>query len=194
MKLVSIDIETTGLDPRKHQILEFAAVVFDPQPKLFDDDGKPVERERWKMFEGLIRHDEIVGQPYALQLNNEILQELAGVKKTHRTIYRNTNALIAAFDEWTREVGARDEKDKIWIVGKNFAAFDDRFLCEHDAWNQVRRYHRILDVGSLLFRPADNKIRDLKECLAILGIDKEIEHRAIDDALDVATIVSRFFA
>ncbi len=38
MKAISIDIETTGLDPNKHVVLEVGAVIFDTQQSINDLD------------------------------------------------------------------------------------------------------------------------------------------------------------
>ena len=194
MKLVSIDIETTGVNPNFCQIIEFAAVVFDPQPQIADPETGEVkrDRERWATFEGLVKHDVIIGEPYALQMNQEILAEIAGAKETYRTIYDSPWKLIQEFIQFL--LPHRDGTTKLHPAGKNFCNFDLQFLKQVDGWENVPLRRRCLDVGSLVFNPNDGEIRDLKKCLEVVGIRKEISHRAIDDAMDVATIVSRFFA
>lgn len=190
MRLLSIDIETTGLDPKVCSTLEFGAVLFDPQPDL----NEPAVSRRWKTFERLINHSYIHGEPYALQLNQEILAELAGVKATHRQRIAAAE-LGPQVAEWLRLEGVNSE-NKATIVGKNYDAFDGRFLERVPGWTQfisplVER--RTLDVGSLCFRPDDGKVVGLEACLEMLGVKAEVNHRALDDALQVATVVSRFF-
>lgn len=192
MKLLSIDIETTGLDPSTCSVLEVGCVLFDPQPDL---NSTPQER-KWKTFERLIEHSRIQGEPYALQLNQEILAELSGVKKTHRQIIKAAE-LGSQVAQWLRLEGVSAE-NKATIVGKNYDAFDRQFLNRVPGWNQfispiVER--RTLDVGSLFFNPEDGKVVNLTSCLKVIGVDKhDVSHRALDDALDVATAVSRFFS
>lgn len=190
MKLLSIDIETTGLDPVTCSTLEVGCVLFDPQPDL---SLTPVER-RWKTFERLIEHTRIQGEPYALQLNQEILAELAGVKKTH-IAQIPASQLGPQVAKWLRLEGVNAE-NKATIVGKNYDAFDRQFLNRVPGWNQfvsplVER--RTLDVGSLYFRPDDGKVVGLEACLKTIGADATVSHRALDDALQVATAVTRFF-
>lgn len=194
MRLVSIDVETTGLDPEHCQIIEFAAVCFDPQPLLAVDGHVNEKGRRWTQFEGLIHHDRIVGEPFALQLNREILSELAGTKATHRTIYPNAEALVVDFGVWLIEQGFGPEREKrAFATGKNYGTFDLQFLKRVPGWSKLPFNPRVLDVGSLCFNPADGYLPNLQQCLESVGIRKEITHRAIDDARDVATVVSRFF-
>ena len=190
MKLLSVDIETTGLDPSTCSVLEVGAVLFDPQPDL---SAPPVQR-RWQTFERLIRHKQIQGEPYALQLNKDILAELCGVKKTHISIVKAAS-VGPALAEWLRSYGI-SESNKATIVGKNYDAFDRQFLNRVPGWNAfvgplVER--RTLDVGSLYFCPDDGKVVGLEACLQTIGADTTVSHRALDDALQVATAVSRFF-
>ena len=195
MKLVSIDIETTGLDPETCQVLEFAAVCFDPDPLIAVDGHVNEKGRRWTQFEGLIKHDVIVGDAYALQMNQEILAEISGAKETYRTIYPDAESLVIDFGVWLVEQGFGPEREnRAFAVGKNYASFDLQFLKRIPGWSKLPFNHRTLDVGSLCFNPADGRIRNLKDCLEVLGIRKEISHRAIDDARDVATVVTRFFA
>lgn len=200
MKLLSIDIETTGLDPSYCSTLEVGAVLFDPQPKINPDGRNTAVSSgggtipRWRTFERLIAHSRVVGEPYALQLNQEILAELAGVKKTHRQIIKAAE-LGPQIAQWLRLEGVNAE-NKATIVGKNYDAFDRQFLNRVTGWNEfvsplVER--RTLDVGSLYFRPDDGKVVGLEACLKTIGVDQPVAHRALDDALQVATAVSRFF-
>lgn len=61
MKYVSIDLEMSGLDSEKHQILSFGAIIEDTENKLpFNLIPK---------FYGVILHREIVGSPRAIGMN-----------------------------------------------------------------------------------------------------------------------------
>ena len=86
-----------------------------------------------------------------------------------------------------------DDKNKGFIVGKNFAKFDDRFLEKIPGWELLPLHHRMLDPGSLCFNPKDGEILNLTKCLERVGVRKDVGHRSLEDALDVATVVSRWF-
>jgi DNA polymerase III epsilon subunit-like protein len=189
MKLISIDIETTGLDPATCHVLEIGAVIFDPQPEL-----DPAIRFRPATFERIIKCSRIQGEPYALQMNADLIAEIAGTKKTHVPI-RTAVEMVGDFRDFLEE--NLEEGEKATIVGKNYDAFDRQFLNRVNGWNVVtknRLARRVLDVGSLCFCPDDGEVQNLTKCLAKLGVRDEVTHRALDDALQCMTVVTRFFA
>lgn len=188
MKLLSIDVETTGLDPARCGILEVGAVLFDPKPVIGN-------KSRWQFFECLVDNQFIQGEPYALQMNKEILAEICGVHKTHREKYK-ANVIPVVFRDWLLSHDVTKD-NKVTIVGKNYCSFDEKFLSKLPGWSAYVAplcERRVLDVGSLYFDPADGKILNLESCLGRIGVQTVVRHRALDDATDVATAVSRFFA
>ena len=66
MRYVSIDIETTGLDPETCQILEIGAV--------WDDWTKPIDE--LPVYHRLVVHKEYRGSAYALALNADSAEAL----------------------------------------------------------------------------------------------------------------------
>ena len=68
MPYVSIDIETTGLDPETCQILEIGAV--------WDDWTKPIDE--LPVYHRLVYHKEYRGSAYALAMNANLLKQLSG--------------------------------------------------------------------------------------------------------------------
>lgn len=192
MKLLSIDIETTGLRPEAgHQILEIGCVLFDPQPTIVKEGHVDSPGTRWQTFECLIRPPTIIGDPFALQMNQEILQELAGVKPTHIPIYDDVNLVVPAIRKWLHKHGVGQEK--IHACGKNYGMFDSRFLEYLPGWDQMPLSHRVLDPGSLCFEPSDGEILKLDTLLEKAGKAGLVTHRALDDALAVATLVTAVF-
>ena len=68
MKYLSIDIETSGLDPENNQILSIGAIVEDTDNKLsFDEIPK---------FHVCILADQLIGSPFALQMNKELIEAM----------------------------------------------------------------------------------------------------------------------
>jgi hypothetical protein len=65
MKYISIDIETTGLDPVNCQILSIGAVIEDTNNKLPLSD--------LPRFHGVISHENITGSVFAINLNKELI-------------------------------------------------------------------------------------------------------------------------
>ena len=76
------------------------------------------------------------------------------------------------------------------IGGKNFASFDLQFLKHQTNFlNSVRMSHKVLDPGVLCLEPEDESVPSLDTCLKRVGIEKEVAHNTIDDALDVVVVL-----
>jgi oligoribonuclease (3'-5' exoribonuclease) len=183
MKYVSIDLETTGLDPQTCQILQIAMVIADTE-----DHTTPVEA--LPSFVGYLKSDEYRGNAYALQLNAEILKVLCGKVKTQDPIYEAT---------WPLRDDMRDFLDAhipcpqpVVLAGKNVGGFDLPFLLEHGLLNYGigdRLDHRVLDPGPMYALPSDKVVPGLKVCLKRAGYDEEVTHDALDDARAVVKCI-----
>ncbi|MGV3639886.1 MAG: exonuclease domain-containing protein, partial [Adhaeribacter sp.] len=68
MRYVSIDLETTGIRPDRHQIIEFGAVIENTRQHLGLED--------LPRFKRIVRHAEYTGQAFALNMNARIFREL----------------------------------------------------------------------------------------------------------------------
>jgi len=69
MKYVSIDLETTGLNSEKYQILTFSAILEDTTTKLpFEECPK---------LNIYILRDEILGSPFAINMNSRIIAAIS---------------------------------------------------------------------------------------------------------------------
>jgi hypothetical protein len=75
MKYVSIDTETTGVEPGINQVIEFGAV--------FEDTSKLLGLGEIPSFRRFIRYNRLVGNPYALCMPNNVktLQIISGQVK-----------------------------------------------------------------------------------------------------------------
>jgi DNA polymerase III epsilon subunit-like protein len=164
MKYVSIDIETTGLNPKTCQILEFAAVA----------DGK-------EPFHYYIKHDYLSGDPYALQLNASIL--------VSPEPWIPQDQLLPLFVHWLDS-----ENSKVVAAGKNFGSFDLNFLlADNPEWGKLFN-HAYLDPGPLYYDPTiDTKVPNLTTCLERAGLHSTSLHTAIGDALDVQRLLEYKF-
>ena len=191
MRFVSIDIETTGLIPTKHMILEIGAVI--------GDFVTPVDQ--FSTFRRVICRELIVGHPYALDMNAALIKEIA-----HRSVGGYVDSCRQAYRDmklWLLREGfpvTADQRVKFTAAGKNFAGFDLPFLrgeigevgeVSWDAEFVVK--HRVFDPGSLYFRHGDDVIPDLATCMKRAGIEGVVTHTAIDDALNVVKVLRAFY-
>ncbi len=173
---VSIDIETTGLDPETCQILEIGAV--------WEDWTTPIEK--LKTFRALIGHDEYRGQPYALAMNSKLLYELAGT-----SILLTPRRVVGHLCRWL--AGCGWDGKSITPAGKNFGSFDLQFLKKLPGFDIPFR-HRAIDPGMLYFQPwIDGAIPSTSQCYSRAGISEDVAHTAVADALGVVKLIRAYY-
>jgi len=164
---VSIDIETTGTNVNKDQVLEFAAVVWDHED-IID----------CSFFERRIYWERLNGQPYALWLNREYIEALKDVKVINGCLPHGwlwPKKLGPIFRKWLDDQGIQ----KAHPLGKNYAGFDQQFLEKMNGWPQDHFKHRYLDVGTLAAnRLSIPNLFDIKISRNIPGN----HHKALHDA------------
>lgn len=188
MKFISIDIETTGLDPQKNQILEFGAIAIDTSyqtvPYIAD-------------FRAVFIHQELTGNPIALTMNAELISDINNVLKAKNFDYdmcnlsgnnvyvRNSEEFQKYFDEWLESINFTE---RLTLAGKNLASFDLKFI--EAAGIKIKYRHRMIDPAILYVDwEKDETLPDLQQCLDRAGIVKSVEHTSLGDAGDVAELV-----
>ena len=206
MLVASLDLETTGLDYEKCQIIEVGVAVDDLAP------GKVLPLKDVPKFHCYVQRDTYVGSAFALSMHSKIFLRMAKKEEPYRYLWPGEAAsAMAAFLK--PFCGADD--GKLTVVGKNFASFDLAFLRHEKPFLKevVPMFrHRVIDVGTLFLDPGvDEKLPGTEECArradelaarAYKGTDsagglwgrwfdtpKLVEHNALDDALQVLYIM-----
>jgi DNA polymerase III epsilon subunit-like protein len=176
MPYVSIDIETTGLDPETCQILEIGAV--------WDDWTRPIDQ--LPKYHRLVVHNEYRGNAYALALNAALLRRLSGAREPW---FLDPDRVADDFATWLKACGWNGQTG-LTPAGKNFASFDRQFLKRLPRFEQVvKMHHRTLDPAVLWWKPEDEKLPDSKTCYERAGLDNKVAHTAVEDALAVVRLV-----
>lgn len=174
MQYFSLDIETTGLDPLKDQILEIALVV--------EDTNLAVNIDKLPYFHCYVDHEEVHGNALALSMNADILRTISKGEGNCLTPW----AAVESMNEFVKE---HSHEKKIVIAGKNVAGFDIPFL-ENMGYDLFKYHHRTIDPAMLYTNfMMDNVPPSLQECLIRAGHDVTVAHRAVDDARDVIRLV-----
>lgn len=177
MKFISIDTETTGLDSDNCQVLSFAAV-------LEDTEHPEVPVEELPFIHVIFRLDHIIGEPYAINLNKDLI-EIIKEGKDDRLC--NPDYFFGKLEEFLYE-NDFTQKDKLKVVGKNFGTFDKKFIERIPNFEDFvfKFHHRILDVGPLFVDfKNDDWIPSLDQCMQRAGVEGVVEHCAYKDAMDV---------
>ena len=177
MKYISIDLETTGLNPDTCQIIEFAAII---------DDCVSLPSSL-PSFHCYLPDDYYCGEPYALSMHPTIFRRIATKEKPYQ--YVPLKRLASEFAKFLDKNGLRQP---ITAAGKNFASFDLRFLRRVPNWEKmIDIRHRILDPAPFFWIPVldGERLPNLALCLERAGIHKEVAHNALDDAMDVVHLI-----
>ena len=174
MPYVSIDLETTGLDPETCQILEIGAV--------YDDWTRPLAD--LPIFHKYIAHPLYTGQPYALAMNANILKRLSG--NTYEPEFSIPETIVGDFQYWLNL--HYKGTPSITPAGKNFSSFDLPFLKKFPGWN-IKISHRAIDPAMFYWRLDDEKLPDTKTCMERAGIKGEVAHTAVEDAIAVVKLI-----
>lgn len=184
-----IDIETTGLDPHTHQILEFACILWDPISG------------RVSSFERVVWHSCLLGQAIALGMNARLLQIL-GKAEREDTVGQagvcSIDTLQSEFLSWLGDNGVvpadgKADKVSLTVCGKNVASFDVPFL--KPIFDRIKFRHRVLDIGSVCYDPTihGSELPSLQECLDFLEIPKQVSHTALDDCSAVLSVLQALY-
>jgi len=184
MRYVSIDIETTGLDPEKHQILEIGAVI--------EDTDNPHAIEELPEFHIFIDHKNFVFSPSLLMsgMHTGLMREMGLQDALYPDIASNK------FRKWLIKNGFEDQKAqfkgycKYTAAGKNFNRFDWEFLKRFPNSHMWTPHRRVLDPAILYFLPEiDETLPNMATCMERAGLPDNVTHRALDDARNVVRLI-----
>jgi len=185
MRLVSIDLEMTGLNPDTCDILEFGAVLDDLENPLPLDELPRFHCYFLPMGEG----NTFRGEPYALSMHPNIFLRID--KREPPYTYLSPKKIGNKFKNFLLDNDYEEERGKVYInvAGKNFGNCDLNFLNKQtDLDRHVHIRHTILDPGTLYMEKEDKQIPCLGMCLRRAGLDSNVAHTAVEDALDVVKL------
>ena len=193
MIYVSIDIETTGLDPETCQILQIGAAI---------ENTRSVKSDM-PTFQCIIEHDHVSGSPFALNMNRVILEKIgeleradradrSEIRKKHNII--PANLVAKSFRMWLEANGVTAEEGSpvsITVAGKNFASFDKLFLQKLPGWNSlIRIKSRVIDPAVLCMDwENDKSLPNLDTCMQRSQVEGSVTHDALQDAVDVIRVM-----
>lgn len=216
MKLISLDIETTGVKPQEDQIIQIGLVAFDTlwTPKEF------IERFKCTMI--FIASEKFAGHPVALHMNadkmlmaHKLQSKKSEFLKNYSYLERNNieecDAYLNKFDNemcflnrivvseqdsnFKQKLSKilsefvedfKNESKSVNITGKNAAGFDMKFIERYVDQKIFSWKRRILDIGTLFAYASDDCIPDLTECMKRCGIIDAMNNHVTHNAMDDA--------
>lgn len=191
LKYISIDVETTGLDPDNNQLVEVAAII--------DNLNIPTKVSIGELpsYHCYIKHDMYCGNPYALSLHTEkfknIHNNVGNILTPEEFVYSFYNWIVTnnGYYEITN-----DDIVKIVGAGKNIASFDSLFLKNsHIEFNKhIKFAHRFIDVGNMYLRHTDQLPPDLDTCAIRAGLDEKnrVNHIAMNEVKMVIKLIRNY--
>lgn len=221
MIYVSIDIETTGLDPLSNNVLSIGAIIEDTSKKLpYDECPK---------FNAIVLNKQLQGSPRAITMNKEIIslmgEYLEGKDEVKEFLNNNSGYKFYEEDEVVKEfywwlernghfqgnnsggyvqlddgymkpaINGATKPITLNVAGKNFGTFDKLFLQELPWWQKlIRTRQRVLDPAILCVNwNEDNALPSLTECKERTNVDGIVTHNALEDAWDVIQVLRNFY-
>lgn len=199
MRYVSLDLETSSLQPHPDHVLGVSMVI--------EDTNNPMPLNELPHFTCLVRHEEYRGQAVALAMNAWILKELSSKTPTYPIYDAKSNfsnyfvsklAGQVQIGTWQSEaivfLHMHFGEERATLAGKNVGVFDYQFLPEP---LQKMFRHRMIDPGSMFIDFAtDSMPPSLGEIKKRTGIDAEgvVSHNMYEDALDVISVLRTKYA
>lgn len=192
MKYISLDLETTGLDKDRHQIIQVAAVV--------DDLSKFAPIEELPKFQAFVLWDRLEFNPFALKMHVK-----SGLLDRYfaDTTKAGIDQVILALTTFLEQHYPIAEKEKYNVGGKNVAGFDIPFLraVHKHAFPGLNNHvkllvdsfsHRVIDPAVFFTDFVNDKApANLDLCKQRAGEVGTVSHDALDDALDVVKVVRK---
>lgn len=190
MKYLAVDVETTGLDPKTHQILEIAAIA--------DDLEDPRPLEELPSFHCLVRHETLLFERPALVMNLDLVRQVYEGPDDIRVPSLLPGVAARSFVEFCSEnfsVPADPPAKQIILAGKNVQKFDKPFLEQFLTYKPDSLFHhRAIDPANFYLAPGDQVMPGLKLCLERAGKPEvELKHRAFGDTVHVIHLIRTAF-
>jgi oligoribonuclease (3'-5' exoribonuclease) len=178
VKYASIDIETLGLDPERHAILQVGAVIEDTDLKLpFTDLPR---------FKAIVTSDRKEGSDFAKNLNKVIIERIENRAPLPDEKLLDESEVATWLFSWLKVNGI----EKAVFAGKNVGSFDIQFLKRLPKWDQKKHWHKYIDPAMLFVDwSKDTEPPSLDECIKRAGIEKTVSHDALEDAIDVVRVL-----
>lgn len=172
MKLFFYDLETTGLDCKRHGIHQISGAIV--------IDGETKEEFNFK----------VQPNPYAV-IDDEALA-IAGVTKeqvlAYEPMYEVYKKIVAMLGKYVNKF---DKKDKFFLVGYNNASFDNQFFREFFAQNRDKYFGSwfwsnsfdVMVLASVVLGPRRASMENFKLSTVAKTLGIDVQEESLHDAM-----------
>ena len=210
MKYVIFHFRTGGFNSNEHSIMEVAAIVEDTKNKL--------DFENIPKYRTLVYNEIYKGDPFALYLNRETLNEINNAIKNNLNTIVNLNMLALDLYTWLSKyinthiddsnymqdfnsynnnyssegVATSNKKPKLLINvgGKNFGVLQHRFFRTiPNIDDYISLNHRFIDPSILFFEPDDESLPNTEKCKIRSGITTPNGMGSLNECWDVINML-----
>lgn len=216
MKYLSIDTETTGLDPNIDQILSIGIVI--------EDTNNQISLEDLPKLHLIIVRERMHGNLFSLNMNKNLISLInqwnisdqdkrSDIEKENKSVfcreedvcsiifkflYKNNmlNPLISSgIGDVYPTITSKTPKTQLTIAGKNFATFDKLFLENLPRWRQLFNIRQRIIDPAILFTDfaVDESLPSLSVCKERAGFESEVSHNAVEDAIDIVKLLRIYY-
>jgi oligoribonuclease (3'-5' exoribonuclease) len=193
MKFIVIDIETTGINTTEDDILSISAVIEDTK------ELKPIEE--LPKFNYAILHERITGNPFALNMNKELISKISNrllEVKSHKPYtecdidFTYLDIIKDAFLSWLfrNNIGYETQT----YAGKNIASFDIPFLKNRiPGWAEsISMKQRTIDPAILCVDwENDIEMPNLQKCMDRTIEQGIVTHDGLQDCYDTLQVIRK---
>lgn len=185
MQIFAVDLETTGLNPKIHSIVEVAIISWNL------NETQAVER-----FHRYITPEDMVWSKYCLHLHSKMIEAIKTIPKNCEVAFDKpkqipATQLVSEIKAWLLSIGLID---RMTACGKNFSSFDKPFFEALPNYTPLFK-HRSLDPTVAYIEPVDAVPPDLKLCkfrakkLGACFSSVETAHTAMEDCEDIKELM-----
>jgi DNA polymerase III epsilon subunit-like protein len=194
MFICSIDVETSGLNPKENQLLSIGIVV--------EDTKNILPLNECPQMHIIIPREEISGNVFALDMNRDLItkikdynlkrdgrKEINGVSYFEGDFFVRGGVVAKFIADRLKDYGFKpdptDGRIHITCLGKNFGTFDKLFLEQLPMFNHYLKIRqRIIDPAVMATNwQEDESLPSLNTCMERVGIKGVVTHNALEDAL-----------
>ncbi|KKN98832.1 hypothetical protein LCGC14_0140730 [marine sediment metagenome] len=189
--IISLDLETGGLEPGKHSVLSIGAVVV-PNPGNFEDKNITYDVTEENSFYVQLEWPTVVVDPRAMQIHKLNIVSPPGYGGDMLSMSQDGTEGLKRFGKWISRLVLHTNQ-LVYALGVNVGSFDLKML--RSPWNDLNGlfwpfHYRSIDLNSLFFALASRRnmsFSDVKKEITETawkrsGFSTDMEHHALADA------------